>query len=143
MGETAAEDRTERAEELIKRHEEAESRIAPFAYVRPEDFRGARGSIQLANSDLFRTRIVVLKPGEGENNLHFHTKSDSFWMVISGKARFYGPEDKLIGEFGPMQGTNTPRFARYWFENAGDEPLEMLHVTIYAKPGHDDSGSVR
>ena len=124
-------------EDLAQRHEAAESEITPFAYERPEDLRGARGSIQLASTDLFRSRVVVLKPGEGENNLHFHTGSDSLWMVIKGKARFYGPGDRLIGEFGPMQGTNTPRYARYWFENSGEEPLEMLHVTIYAKPGRD------
>ena len=49
-------------EDLAQRHEAAESEITPFAYERPEDLRGARGSIQLASTDLFRSRVVVLKP---------------------------------------------------------------------------------
>src|SRR3954471_22153700 len=125
------------ATDLTTRHADAEARVAPFAYAPPEELAGARGSTQLASTDLFRSRVVVLKPGQGENNLHFHTSSDSFWMVLRGKVKFYGPGDALIGEFGPTQGITTPRFARYWFANSGDTELEMLHVTVYATPGKD------
>ena len=37
----------------------------------------------------------------------------------------------VIGEFGPNEGTITPRYARYWFENVGDEDLEILQVGAY------------
>src|SRR5258707_1303644 len=54
-----------------------------------------------------------------------------------GRVRFYGPDDVLIGEFGPHEGTITSRYARYWFENCGDEDLELLQVTAYAEGAHD------
>jgi hypothetical protein len=47
--------------------------------------------------------------------------------------RFYGPDDVLIGEFGPHEGTITPRYARYWFENVGDEDLEILQVSAFSE----------
>ncbi len=61
--------------------------------------------------------VQVVKKNGGENNLHYHTTSASFWMVLKGRVRFYGPDDVLIGEFGPHEGTITPRYSRYWFEN--------------------------
>jgi len=48
----------------------------------------------------------------------------------------------VIGEFGPHEGTMTPRFARYWFENVGDDDLEILQVGAYGDPD-DASGSGR
>jgi len=61
-------------------------------------------------------------------------------MVLKGRARFYGPGDSVTGEFGPMEGTSTPRYTRYWFENCGDEDLEMLHLFINAVPGRQATG---
>jgi mannose-6-phosphate isomerase-like protein (cupin superfamily) len=119
----------------------AEAMAATFSYAKPENFDSARAAVKLAETDLLRSRVVVLKPGQGENNLHYHTGSDSFWMVIRGRAEFYGPGDEPIGTFGPMQGTTTPRFFRYWFKNAGEDDLEMLHLFAHAAPGKDhDTG---
>ena len=120
---------------LAALHEAADAMSATFSYAKPQAFDAARASVKLAETDMMRARVVVLKPGQGENNLHYHTRSDSFWMVIKGKAAFYGPGDEPIGEFGPMEGTTTPRYFRYWFENAGDGDLEMLHVFAHAEPG--------
>jgi hypothetical protein len=61
---------------------------------------------------------------------------------LKGRVRFYGPGDKLIGEFGPHEGTITPRYARYWFENAGDEDLEILQVGAYADINSDSTGRI-
>mgnify|MGYP003694430529 CR=1 FL=1 len=58
-----------------------------------------------------RGAVQVVKKHGGENNLHYHTTSASFWMVLKGRVRFYGPDDVLIGEFGPHEGTITPRYA--------------------------------
>jgi mannose-6-phosphate isomerase-like protein (cupin superfamily) len=77
--------------------------------------------------------VQVVKKHGGENNLHYHTTSASFWMVLKGRVRFYGPGDVVIGEFGPHEGTITPRYARYWFENVGDEDLEILQVSAFAE----------
>lgn len=120
---------------LAALHEHADEIATTFSYAKPGAFDAARAAIKLAETDLLRARVVVLKTGQGENNLHYHTGSDSFWMVIKGKAAFYGPGDELIGEFGPMQGATTPRYFRYWFKNAGEEDLEMLHLFAHAEPG--------
>jgi mannose-6-phosphate isomerase-like protein (cupin superfamily) len=69
-----------------------------------------------------------VKKNGGENNLHYHTNSDSMWFVIKGRVRFYGPDDHVIGEFGPMEGTISPAYSRYWFENIGDGDLEIMQV---------------
>ena len=126
---------TEKGDKLETLHEKADDMAATYSYAMPEAFDAARAAIVLAETDLMRARVVVLKPGQGENNLHYHTRSDSFWMVIRGRAAFYGPDDEIIGEFGPMEGTTTPRFFRYWFKNAGEDDLEMLHIFAHAQPG--------
>jgi mannose-6-phosphate isomerase-like protein (cupin superfamily) len=74
-----------------------------------------------------------VKKNGGENNLHYHSTSASFWMVLKGRVRFYGPGDVLIGEFGPHEGTITPRYSRYWFENVGDDDLEILQVSAFSE----------
>ena len=61
-------------------------------------------------------------------------------MVLKGRVRFYGPDDVVIGEFGPHEGTITPRFSRYWFENIGDEDLEILQVAAFGSEKLEKSG---
>jgi mannose-6-phosphate isomerase-like protein (cupin superfamily) len=122
---------------LAARHDAADAMSTTFAYAKPQGFDAARAAVKLAETDIMRARVVVLKTGQGENNLHYHTRSDSFWMIVRGKAAFYGPDDELIGEFGPLQGMTTPRYFRYWFKNAGEEDLEMLHVFAHAEPGKE------
>jgi hypothetical protein len=39
----------------------------------------------------------------------------------------------VIGEFGPGEGTITPRYSRYWFENVGEEDLEILQVAAFSE----------
>jgi mannose-6-phosphate isomerase-like protein (cupin superfamily) len=125
--------------ELLRLQEAAEETVTPFSYRKPGE-PGKRASVSLCKTDLFRAAVVVMKQGSGETNLHYHTGADSFWMVLKGRVRFYGPGDALIGEFGPNEGTSTPRFSRYWFENCGEEDLEMLHVFANANPGDHKSG---
>lgn len=120
---------------LAELHDKADAFATTFSYAKPEAFDAARAAVKLAETDILRARVVVLKTAQGENNLHYHTRSDSFWMVLRGKAAFYGPGDALIGEFGPMEGTTTPRYFRYWFKNAGADDLEMLHLFAHAEPG--------
>jgi mannose-6-phosphate isomerase-like protein (cupin superfamily) len=87
--------------------------------------------VRLAGTDLMKGVVQVIEDG-GENVLHYHEGMDSFWMVLRGRVRFYGPDDKLVGEYGPMEGVVTPRGARYWFEKASeDEALELLQVASY------------
>lgn len=119
---------------LEARHAEAESQVRAYHYEKPQAGT-AKARVRLGKSDLVSAAVQIVKKDGGENNLHYHTTVDTFWMVLKGRARFYGPGDELIGEFGPMEGTITPRYSRYWFENSGDEELELLQVGASARPG--------
>jgi mannose-6-phosphate isomerase-like protein (cupin superfamily) len=117
----------------VSLHEEAESKITCFSYAKPDQVNSGKGFVGLARTDLFKAVVQVVKKDGGENNLHYHKRMDSFWMVIKGRVRFYGPGDVLIGEFGPNEGTITPRYSRYWFENVGDGDLELLQISSYTQ----------
>lgn len=108
-----------------------------FNYERPEIEKG-KTHVRLAGSDLLRGEIQVIKDG-GETNLHSHPATDGFWMVLGGKARFYGEGDTLLAELGRNQGIMIPRGLPYWFDRTGDEPLEILHMSasLATKSGED------
>lgn len=127
-------------EELEQRHLAADASVRPYAYTKPDAITAAKGRVNLGKSELIRSVVQIVKKNGGENNLHYHTSVDTFWMVLKGRARFYGPGDRLIGEFGPQEGTITPRYSRYWFENIGDEDLELLQVAAAAMSGQKGSG---
>jgi mannose-6-phosphate isomerase-like protein (cupin superfamily) len=115
--------------DLNQRHEEAEAKVTTFSYAKPDGVTTGKGRVELAKSDRMRGIVQIVKKNGGENNLHYHTNSDSLWMVLKGRVRFYGPDDEVIGEFGPNEGTITPAYSRYWFENAGEDELELLQVS--------------
>lgn len=127
-------------DQLQKLHEAAEAGMIPYSYRKPDGVKAGKGSVRLGRTDVLKCLVQIVKKHGGENNLHFHSNSDSFWMVLKGRARFYGPGDVVNGEFGPMEGTFTPRYARYWFENIGDEDLEILHVSGLIDTGQGHSG---
>jgi mannose-6-phosphate isomerase-like protein (cupin superfamily) len=118
---------------------EAEKSIVSFAYEKPGEVNAVKGWVALGRVGSLRGVVQVVKKEGGENNLHYHTTIDSFWMVLKGRVRFYGPGDSLIGEFGPNEGTFTPAYSRYWFENATDEDLELLQVSAF-QPGAKNGG---
>ena len=131
---------TSRKEEnLAELHRAAEADWTTFSYAKPDGVSSGKGFVALGRKDIVRGVVQVVKKHGGENNLHFHTTSASFWMVLKGRVRFYGPGDVLIGEFGPQEGTITPRYSRYWFENVGDEDLEILQVSAFSE-GAKNSG---
>jgi mannose-6-phosphate isomerase-like protein (cupin superfamily) len=120
-------------DELQKRHQAAEADPVSFAYSKPDAVSVAKGFVSLGRKDIVRGNVQIVKKHGGENNLHYHTSSSTFWMVLKGRVRFYGPGDVVIGEYGPHEGTITPRYARYWFENVGEEDLELLQVSAFAE----------
>jgi len=103
-----------------------------FKYEKPANLKGGKGIIQLAESDIIRGRVQVVREG-GENNLHSHKGMDGFWFVLGGRVKFYGPGDELIGEFGKHEGILLPRGTQYWFESSGDEELELLQMAGFEK----------
>ena len=120
-------------EDLLKRHEAAEADWVSFKYAKPDGVGAGKGFVSLGRKDIVRGAVQVVKKHGGENNLHYHTSSASFWMVLKGRVRFYGPGDVVLGEFGPNEGMITPRYSRYWFENVGEEDLEILQVSALSE----------
>ena len=117
------------ADEMDQMHAEAEAKVTTFSYAKPSDaIATGTGRVELVKTDRLRGIVQIVKKNGGENNLHYHTNSDSMWMVLKGRVRFYGPGDEVIGEFGPNEGTVTPAYSRYWFENVGEGDLELLQV---------------
>jgi quercetin dioxygenase-like cupin family protein len=101
----------------------------PFKYRRPEVESGKR-NVKLGRTDRMIGIIQVLKRG-GETNLHSHAHMDGFWMVLSGRVRFYGEGNVLLGDYGPYEGVVLPRGCPYWFENVEDEIAELLQVEAF------------
>ncbi len=126
-------------DEMLARHRAAEANPVTFSYSKPSEVNVGKGFVNLGRKDIVRGAVQVVKKHGGENNLHYHTTSASFWMVLKGRVRFYGPGDVVIGEFGPHEGTITPRYSRYWFENVGEEDLEILQVSAFSE-GAKNSG---
>ncbi len=120
-------------------HVEAEQRIVKFSYTKPEGFDRSKVSVRLGQTDILRGHIQVIKEG-GENNLHYHSRVDGMFTVLSGKIRFYGPGDEVIGDCGPMEGVIIPRNARYWFDNIGEGDAEVMLVQGFHVPGAETSG---
>ena len=111
-------------------HQDAEKRVQTFSYAKPADNGRPKNAVHLAKGQILRLHVQTVKDG-GENNLHYHTGSETIWMVLKGRSKFYGPGDELLGEFGPMEGLIIPGGARYWFEKVGDEELEIMQTVGY------------
>ena len=114
------------------RPKDAAPKLQTFSYRKPDNLRNGKGIVQLAQSDIIRGRVQIVREG-GENNLHSHTGMDGFWFVLAGKVKFYGPGDVLIGEFGKHEGILMPRGAEYWFESSGEDELEILQMAAFEK----------
>jgi quercetin dioxygenase-like cupin family protein len=115
-------------------HEQAEARVMPFAFKRPDVALpdGRKLHVKLAGTDSCRASVQVLNKG-GENNLHFHPNMDLIYMVLKGRVAFYGPGDKLVGEFGVHEGVMLPEYTRYWFKSVGDEEAHLLQIAGYPR----------
>ena len=95
---------TKKEENLMQLHRAAEENWATFSYAKPDGVSSGKGFVNLGRKDIVRGVVQVVKKNGGENNLHYHTGIASFWMVLKGRVRFYGPDDVVIGEFGPHGG---------------------------------------
>lgn len=120
-------------------HLDAESKVVKFSYKKPKDFDRPKISVRLGQTDVVRAQVQVIHQG-GENNLHYHTRVDGMFTVLSGRIRFYGPGDEVIAECGPMEGVIIPRNARYWFDNVGEGDAEVMLVQGFHVAGAETSG---
>lgn len=108
-------------------HREAEARVKNFKYEKPAPSGRPKDVVSLTRGSMLKVHVQVVHDG-GENNLHYHTNSETAWMVLRGRVRFYGVGDEVLGEYGPHEGIFIPGGARYWFEKVGDEDLELLQM---------------
>jgi mannose-6-phosphate isomerase-like protein (cupin superfamily) len=102
-------------------------RVATFRYDKPSPNGKPNDVLTTVRSGLLKVLVQIVREG-GESNLHYHTSSETAWLVLRGKARFYGVGDALLGELGPQEGIFLPGGARYWFEKVGTEDLEILQM---------------
>lgn len=128
--------------ELLEKIEAAEEHICTFSYERPSEIGRSKAHVRLGRSGHLRGVVQVVKKDGGENNLHYHTNTDTMWMVLKGSVKFYGVGDKLLGEFGPNEGIFTPAYSRYWFENTGEGDLELLQVGALATADQKNTGRI-
>lgn len=120
-------------------HLDAEANVVKFSYKKPENFDRPKVSVRLGQTDVVRAQVQVIHQG-GENNLHYHSRVDGMFTVLSGKIRFYGPGDEVIADCGPMEGIIIPRNARYWFDNIGEGDAEVMLVQGFHVAGAETSG---
>ena len=91
-----------------------------------------RGNYPMANTENMWATVKVYASG-GENGLHTHPNEDHTFIILAGRARYYGPEG-TIGERGPLEGIMIPAGAYYWFEAISSEPLVILRVGCRVGP---------
>ena len=103
--------------------------MTTFKYEPPTAQDRPKQSVGITKTELLRVGVQVVRKDGGETNMHAHPGLDSTWMVLAGRARFYGYGDVVIAEPGKHEGVNIPRGVPYWFEAISDEPLEILHIT--------------
>jgi mannose-6-phosphate isomerase-like protein (cupin superfamily) len=117
---------------LVQKSGDRELKATVFGYERPAELTKPKTIVRLCRSDLVYSTVQVLREG-GENNLHAHPAQDGIWIVLRGSAKFYGKDDALLADLGPLQGIHIPRGFFYWFESTSAEPLELLQLEAIDK----------
>jgi mannose-6-phosphate isomerase-like protein (cupin superfamily) len=122
------------ADEREAFHRDAEAAIRTFRYEKPAANGRPKQLAWLVRRPMMEVLVQVVKEG-GENNLHYHTNSETTWMVLKGRARFIGCGDTVLAEVGPMEGILLPGGSRYRFSKLGDEDLEILQMVAVRGDG--------
>lgn len=93
------------------------------------DFKGRpKKSERVISGDLMGLALQVVLEG-GETNRHAHTGQDAAWLVLEGRARFYGKTDEEVFELNVHEGVFIPDGQDYWFESASGAPLKILRFS--------------
>jgi mannose-6-phosphate isomerase-like protein (cupin superfamily) len=110
-----------------------EAHLAEHDLSKPQMFglkvrlpKKGRGSALLAATDRMWINLKTYAEG-GENTLHAHTNEDHTFIVLQGKATFYGPEGESV-TFTRNQGILLPRGCTYYFHAEPGEALVLLRV---------------
>jgi mannose-6-phosphate isomerase-like protein (cupin superfamily) len=115
-------------------HQAAEAEVETFAYAKPIPNGRPKQNTWLVRRPQMQVVIQCVHDG-GENNLHYHTNSDTTWFVLRGAAEFEGVGGKILAELGPSQGVVIPGGTRYKFRKVGEGDLEILQMVAIKDPG--------
>ncbi|WP_019507453.1 cupin domain-containing protein [Pleurocapsa sp. PCC 7319] len=86
-----------------------------------------RSDYTLARTEAMSIRIKCYAQG-GENVLHTHPGQDHTFVVMAGKAKFYGINGEVT-ELTKNQGILIPEGFYHYFSSCGDEALVMLRIS--------------
>ena len=95
--------------------------------VRTQLLSKGRSDYTLARTKGLSIRIKCYAEG-GENTLHTHPGQDHTFIVMAGKAKFYGVDGEVT-ELTRNQGILIPEGFYHYFSSCGDEPLVMLRIS--------------
>jgi mannose-6-phosphate isomerase-like protein (cupin superfamily) len=115
------------SDELKKRQSELGANHKPTIFnVAGQLLARGRTDTPLAATEDLSIRLKIYAEG-GENELHAHPGEDHSFIVLQGRARFFGPSDEeTILE--ANQGIMLPKGNMYRFTAIPGEPLVMLRI---------------
>ena len=91
-------------EDLRRRHEAAEANPVTFSYAKPEGVGAGKGFITLGRKDIVRGVVQVVR-SMAARTICTTTSRRRASDGAEGPRALHGPDDVLIGEFGPHEGT--------------------------------------
>lgn len=112
--------------------------VQVYRYSKPQFTGRPKKNTWLVRRPAMFVVVQCVREG-GENNLHYHTKSETTWFVLKGRARFEGVGGKVLAELGPMEGIHLPGGSRYRFATIGGEDLEILQIVGVENDGEGES----
>jgi mannose-6-phosphate isomerase-like protein (cupin superfamily) len=102
-------------------------------YKKPDTTRN-RHVVSFGRTDSMMVFMQVLL-NAGENSLHMHPNTDSFWWVVRGRAAFYTTDHELLAELEAEEGVMIPREYPYYFNAVGETHLEILQIESFLRQG--------
>ena len=99
---------------------------AQFFNMRVPLLDQGRMDTEICRAGGMTARVKVYASG-GENELHAHPQEDHAFIVLQGRAAFFGPNDEAV-TLQPMQGIMLPRNSFYRFHAVDGAPLVLLRV---------------
>lgn len=113
--------------DIWKKLQSMAERSTPSAFsLRTPLVSQGRSDTPLAATDQLTLVLKVYASG-GENELHAHPQEDHAFIVLQGRAAFFGPEGERL-DLSPLQGIMLPRGSLYRFHAEGPEALVLLRV---------------
>lgn len=85
-----------------------------------------RGSALMAATDRMWVTLKTYAEG-GENTLHSHPNEDHTFIILHGKATFFGPDGVSV-TFSRNEGIMLPHGCKYNFHAEPGEPLVLLRI---------------